>query len=169
MIHPEPPRAMRTCSEPTRFPARNRVKSDSPSMAARHRRGGSGLRRGGGGGRCRGCGGGLPGGRLRGRAWNRRQRSASRPPALARPAPRRYNNGKLHLFRISASSPCPYRPVPRASPMPPACSTVRGARPPARSPGADRRAYLQGLLSNDIVALVPGTGCYAAYLTPQGG
>ncbi|MEP6914033.1 MAG: glycine cleavage T C-terminal barrel domain-containing protein [Acidobacteriota bacterium] len=34
--------------------------------------------------------------------------------------------------------------------------------------GADRRAYLQGLLTNDIVALTPGTGCYAAYLTAQG-
>jgi folate-binding protein YgfZ len=34
--------------------------------------------------------------------------------------------------------------------------------------GADRRAYLQGLLTNDILALTPGTGCYAAYLTPQG-
>jgi folate-binding protein YgfZ len=34
--------------------------------------------------------------------------------------------------------------------------------------GADRRTYLQGLLTNDIVALTPGTGCYAAYLTPQG-
>jgi folate-binding protein YgfZ len=34
--------------------------------------------------------------------------------------------------------------------------------------GKDRAAYLQGLLSNDIVALTPGTGCYAAWLTPQG-
>ena len=34
--------------------------------------------------------------------------------------------------------------------------------------GADRASYPQGLLTNDIVALGPGTGCYAAYLTPQG-
>ena len=34
--------------------------------------------------------------------------------------------------------------------------------------GQDRRAYLQGLLTNDIVALTAGTGCYAAYLTAQG-
>jgi folate-binding protein YgfZ len=34
--------------------------------------------------------------------------------------------------------------------------------------GQDRAAYLQGLLSNDIVALKPGGGCYATYLTPQG-
>ena len=34
--------------------------------------------------------------------------------------------------------------------------------------GADRRTYLQGLLTNDIEALGPGTGCYAAMLTAQG-
>ena len=34
--------------------------------------------------------------------------------------------------------------------------------------GADRASYLQGLLTNDIQALTPGTGCYAAWLTPQG-
>jgi len=34
--------------------------------------------------------------------------------------------------------------------------------------GQDRAEYLQGLLSNDIVALKPGGGCYATYLTPQG-
>lgn len=34
--------------------------------------------------------------------------------------------------------------------------------------GNDRAAFLQGLLSNDIQALTPGTGCYATWLTPQG-
>lgn len=34
--------------------------------------------------------------------------------------------------------------------------------------GADRRSYLQGLLTNDVEALRPGTGCYAALLTAQG-
>jgi folate-binding protein YgfZ len=34
--------------------------------------------------------------------------------------------------------------------------------------GKDRATYLQGLLTNDIAALAPGTGCYAAWLTPQG-
>ena len=34
--------------------------------------------------------------------------------------------------------------------------------------GADRASYLQGLLTNDIQALKPGEGCYAAYLTAQG-
>jgi len=37
-----------------------------------------------------------------------------------------------------------------------------------RVTGADRRAYLQGLLTNDIAALTAGNGCYSAYLTPQG-
>lgn len=34
--------------------------------------------------------------------------------------------------------------------------------------GADRATYLQGLLTNDIVALRAGSGCYASYLTAQG-
>jgi folate-binding protein YgfZ len=34
--------------------------------------------------------------------------------------------------------------------------------------GRDRASYLQGLLTNDIKAIGPGRGCYAAYLTPQG-
>jgi folate-binding protein YgfZ len=34
--------------------------------------------------------------------------------------------------------------------------------------GRDRAGYLQGLLTNDIQALTGGTGCYAAWLTPQG-
>lgn len=34
--------------------------------------------------------------------------------------------------------------------------------------GADRKEYLQGLLSNDILALEPGGWCYATLLTAQG-
>jgi folate-binding protein YgfZ len=34
--------------------------------------------------------------------------------------------------------------------------------------GKDRASFLQGLLTNDVQALEPGTGCYAAWLTPQG-
>jgi folate-binding protein YgfZ len=37
-----------------------------------------------------------------------------------------------------------------------------------RVSGPDRVTWLQGLLTNDIAALEPGRGCYAAYLTPQG-
>jgi folate-binding protein YgfZ len=34
--------------------------------------------------------------------------------------------------------------------------------------GTDRATYLHGLLTNDVTALKSGSGCYAAYLTPQG-
>ena len=34
--------------------------------------------------------------------------------------------------------------------------------------GKDRAAYLQGLLTNDVEALTAGSGCYSAWLTPQG-
>ena len=34
--------------------------------------------------------------------------------------------------------------------------------------GADRRTWLHGLVTNDVAALTPGTGCYAAWLTAQG-
>jgi folate-binding protein YgfZ len=41
-------------------------------------------------------------------------------------------------------------------------------RTPLAVTGRDRASYLQGLLTNDIVSLAAGTGCYAAWLTPQG-
>ena len=44
----------------------------------------------------------------------------------------------------------------------------RRARGRLRLTGHDRRSYLQGLLTNDIAALSPGQGCYAALLTAQG-
>ncbi|MFL5843217.1 MAG: YgfZ/GcvT domain-containing protein [Solirubrobacteraceae bacterium] len=34
--------------------------------------------------------------------------------------------------------------------------------------GADRKAFLNGQVTNDITALEPGRGCYAAFLTPKG-
>lgn len=34
--------------------------------------------------------------------------------------------------------------------------------------GRERASFLQGLLTNDIPSLVAGTGCYAAWLSPQG-
>jgi tRNA-modifying protein YgfZ len=56
-----------------------------------------------------------------------------------------------------------YRALRRASGI-----VDRSARGRLVLTGADRRSYLQGLLSNDIEALVAGTGCYTAYLTAQG-
>lgn len=34
--------------------------------------------------------------------------------------------------------------------------------------GEDRKAFLNGQVTNDVEALEPGTGCYAAFLTPKG-
>jgi tRNA-modifying protein YgfZ len=34
--------------------------------------------------------------------------------------------------------------------------------------GADAKPFLQGQVTNDVEALVPGAGCYAAFLTPKG-
>src|SRR4051794_127312 len=34
--------------------------------------------------------------------------------------------------------------------------------------GEDRKAFLNGQVTNDIEALEPGHGCYAAFLTPKG-
>jgi folate-binding protein YgfZ len=34
--------------------------------------------------------------------------------------------------------------------------------------GADAKAFLHGQVSNDVESLAPGTGCYAAFLTPKG-
>lgn len=55
----------------------------------------------------------------------------------------------------------------------PALRTAAAWRAPAERAwiaveGADRGRFLQGLLTNDVEGLTPGSGCYAAYLTPQG-
>ncbi len=34
--------------------------------------------------------------------------------------------------------------------------------------GTETKSFLQGQVSNDVEALTPGTGCYAAFLTPKG-
>jgi tRNA-modifying protein YgfZ len=49
-----------------------------------------------------------------------------------------------------------------------AASIDRSSRGRIVVSGKDRATYLQGLLTNDIAALAAGSGCYAAYLTPQG-
>ena len=46
--------------------------------------------------------------------------------------------------------------------------TDLGARGRIVVRGADRKTFLHALLTNDIALLAPGTGCYAALLTPQG-
>jgi folate-binding protein YgfZ len=49
-----------------------------------------------------------------------------------------------------------------------AATLVREDRRIIALTGGDRLTYLQGLLTNDVAALQPGSGCYAALLTPQG-
>lgn len=44
----------------------------------------------------------------------------------------------------------------------------RSVRGRLRLTGIDRLSYLQGVLTNDVAVLAPGSGCYAALLTPQG-
>jgi folate-binding protein YgfZ len=44
----------------------------------------------------------------------------------------------------------------------------RGDRGVLTVAGADRLSWLQGLVTNDVLALPPGGVCEAAYLTPQG-
>jgi folate-binding protein YgfZ len=34
--------------------------------------------------------------------------------------------------------------------------------------GSETKSFLQGQVSNDVEALIPGRGCYAAFLTPKG-
>jgi folate-binding protein YgfZ len=60
-------------------------------------------------------------------------------------------------------SPDQYRAVRREAGL-----VVRSDRGRIRLTGPDRRSYLQGLLTNDIVALDAGAGCYACLLTAQG-
>src|SRR2546423_14361958 len=44
----------------------------------------------------------------------------------------------------------------------------RSARGKLRLTGAEAADYLQGQLTNDVEALIPGTGCYAALLNHKG-
>jgi folate-binding protein YgfZ len=44
----------------------------------------------------------------------------------------------------------------------------RSARGRIAVAGNDRSSFLHAMLTNDIASLQPGTGCYAALLTPQG-
>ena len=49
-----------------------------------------------------------------------------------------------------------------------AVTGIVAAGSPIAVRGKDRKEYLHGLLTNDIRGLMPGRGCYAAWLTPQG-
>jgi folate-binding protein YgfZ len=50
-----------------------------------------------------------------------------------------------------------------------ACGLVdRSERGKLALTGVEAKSFLQGQVSNDVEALTPGTGCYAAFLTPKG-
>jgi folate-binding protein YgfZ len=83
------------------------------------------------------------------------------------PAPRRYNDLRDAFRQDISNSHMPLLDEYRAL-RGFAAIVDRTARGRLLVSGADRRSYLQGLLSNDIVALTPGSGCYATYLNAQG-
>src|SRR4029079_7972260 len=84
--------------------------------------------------------------------------SPSRPRGPKRPPPRRYNEIALKQDNSSGYTALRHGTALREP----------GGIGRLMLTGADRRSYLQGLLTNDIEALTPGTGCYAAMLTAQG-
>ena len=51
---------------------------------------------------------------------------------------------------------------------PPSLSSTAPNAASSRLTGSDAKSFLQGQLTNDIEALEPGTGCYAAFLTTKG-
>ena len=49
------------------------------------------------------------------------------------------------------------------------CAVVdRSERGKLALTGAEAKDFMQGQVSNDVEALEPGSGCYAAFLTPKG-
>jgi len=68
-----------------------------------------------------------------------------------------------HITTIPAASAAAYDAARRR-----AAAIDRSGRGRIVVSGGDRASYLQGLLTNDVVALKTGQGCYAAYLNAQG-
>src|SRR5947209_10309515 len=63
----------------------------------------------------------------------------------------------------TALAPSDYRTITEA------CGLLdRSERGKLALTGAGAKEFLQGQVSNDVEALTPGTGCYAAFLTPKG-
>jgi tRNA-modifying protein YgfZ len=69
------------------------------------------------------------------------------------------------LFLVSTvqTSPSDYRTITEA------CGVIdRSERGKLALSGGEGKSFLQGQVSNDVEALTPGAGCYAAFLTPKG-
>ena len=63
------------------------------------------------------------------------------------------------------------RPARRRAPRPDRGAAASSTAPSAassRSPGAEAKEFLNGQVTNDVEALEPGQGCYAAFLTHKG-
>ena len=66
--------------------------------------------------------------------------------------------------------PWPRSPRPTSTPRSPSAPALidRSERGKLALTGSQAKEFLQGQVSNDVEALTPGTGCYAAFLTPKG-
>src|SRR5947209_10862596 len=63
----------------------------------------------------------------------------------------------------TALAPSDYRTITEA------CGLLdRSERGKLALTGSGAKEFLQGQVTNDVEALAPGTGCYAAFLTPKG-
>lgn len=101
-----------------------------------------------------------------GRALGTPDPTAAPSPAIAREEPadavvRSYGDvrGEYEALRHSVTGAAPSRG---------AIVVDRSARARATFAGAKAREVLAGLVTNDVVAIHPGDGCYAAALTPKG-
>jgi folate-binding protein YgfZ len=70
-----------------------------------------------------------------------------------------------YLLSMSAIAP----PSPEYRTVTEACGLLdRSERGKLALTGSEGKSFLQGQVTNDVVALSPGQGCYAAFLTPKG-
>jgi len=76
--------------------------------------------------------------------------------------------GAVDDAAITASGGESVAPHPQSEGRPRAGLIDRQGRGRIVASGRDRASYLQGMLTNDVLALTPGQGCYACYLTAQG-
>ena len=75
----------------------------------------------------------------------------------------RWEHRYVSAMSSTATLPAEYRAVTES------CGVLdRSERGKLALTGTDAKTFLQGQVSNDVESLEPGTGCYAALLTPKG-
>jgi len=75
--------------------------------------------------------------------------------------------GDRHRYLLCVTSIALSEPEYRA--VTEACGLIdRSERGKLALTGTEAKSFLQGQVSNDVESLTPGTGCYAAFLTPKG-